>query len=140
MKFFDALNRAVEIGSWLLVITMLATGAHAATTAAQKHGNSLGVVMSFDNPNTYKAGAVVAVAYVGDRGNSGIVVRIQPSGTYSLFTEDITFCGGPEKFLNKTNPMVLTYRTKAHRTIDGVGCHELVRVDSLAPVTVKDLQ
>ena len=101
----------------------------------KKHDNSLGVTMFLDNPNTYRAGAVTSVAYVHD----GLVVRIQPIGTYSLFTEDILFCGAsPDMFLNKSNPMVLTYRTKASRMVDGIGCHELINVSSLK--TTKELE
>ena len=93
-----------------------------------KHVNSLGTPMFFDNPMTYKAGSISALSYV----DGGLVARIQPIGTYSLFTEDILFCSmSPEKFLNKSNPMVITYRTKASRLIQGIGCHELVAVHSL---------
>lgn len=83
-----------------------------------------------DNPFTYKAGTV----NVSGNLENGLVLRIQPIGTYTLFTEDILICGRPaDLFQGKTNPLVLTYRTKANRTIDSVGCHELVHVDSLKP-------
>jgi hypothetical protein len=98
--------------------------------SVSKHENSLGTPMYMDNPFTYKAGAITTASYVAE--GKGIAVRIQPIGTYGLFTEDILFCGEPvAMFQNKTNPMVLTYRTKASRTIEGVGCHELIRVDSM---------
>jgi hypothetical protein len=120
------------IGGYLLgvaltiVVFILASTAHCAV--GKKHDNSLGVVMEFDNVFTYKAGSVVAVAYV----DGGIVVRMQPLGMYSLYTEDILLCGSPVLlFENKTNPMVLTYRTKASRLIEGIGCHELNNVSSL---------
>jgi hypothetical protein len=81
---------------------------------------------------TYKAGSVTAVAYVEE--GKGIVLRIQPVGTYSLFTEDLLMCYDDNvvpMLLNKGNPMVLTYRTKANRLVGGLGCHSLVRVDAL---------
>jgi hypothetical protein len=116
-----------------VVVCLWAATSHAAV--GKKHDNSLGVPMFFDNPMTYKAGAVTAVAYIKD----GLVVRIQPIGTYSLFTEDILICGAsPVMFVNKTNPMVLTYRTKASKMLEGVGCHELVSVESLK--TTKELE
>lgn len=112
----------------LSVLMCLCSMLYAAATG--NHNNSLGIPMFNDNPMTYKAGAITAVAYV--EGNKGLVVRVQPIGTYSLFTEDFLFCGSPvDFFLNKTNPMVLTYRTKASRLIDGIGCHELINVSSL---------
>jgi hypothetical protein len=59
-------------------------------------------------------------------------VRIQPLATYSLFTEDILLCGVPaDKFIGKSNPLVLTYKTKASRLVQGIGCHDLVRVDEM---------
>jgi hypothetical protein len=86
-----------------------------------------------DNPYTYKAGAITTVSRV----DGALVVRMQPTGTYALFTEDIMLCdyvnGGDivNAFIGKKNPMVLTYGTQAHRTVQGVGCHQLVRVDEL---------
>ena len=118
----------------IVVLLLVALVATARCSVSTKHENSLGVPMYFDNPMTYKAGAVVAVAYVGE--GKGIVVRVQPIGTYSLYTEDLLLCnaqGTVEMFLNKTNPMVLTYRTKASRLIEEIGCHELISVDSLKP-------
>lgn len=83
-----------------------------------------------DNPYTYKVGDItdaVSVQY-----GKGLVLRIQPAYTYSLFTEDILFCGVPlGLFQGKTNPMVLTYKTQASRMINGVGCHELIHVDQI---------
>jgi hypothetical protein len=122
-------GKKVWLAIALIVGAMVAVGRCSVST---KHENSLGVPMFMDNPMTYKAGAVTAVAYVGD--NKGIVVRVQPIGTYSLFTEDILLCnsrGTVDMFLNKTNPMVLTYRSKASRLVDTLGCHELISVDSL---------
>ncbi len=83
-----------------------------------------------DNPFTYKAGSVS----VSGNMEEGIVLRVQPIGTYALFTEDILICGHPaELFAGKTNPLVLTYRTRASKMIQSIGCHELVHVDSLKP-------
>jgi hypothetical protein len=115
---------------WLITVAILVATGHC--SISKPHSNSIGSVMYQDNPFTYKAGAVIAVAYVGH--DEGLVVRIQPIGTYGLFTEDVLLCTDQvDMFLNKTNPMVLTYRTQASRTIEGVGCHELVDVSSLKP-------
>jgi hypothetical protein len=112
-----------------VVVFLFATYAHCAVS--KKHNNSIGTVMYMDNPMTYKAGAITSVAYIG---HEGISVRMQPIGTYGLFTEEFLFCGlDIEKFMNQTNPMVLTFRTKASRMIDGIGCHELINVSSIKP-------
>lgn len=84
-----------------------------------------------ENPYTYKVGTVGNVDFV----EGGIVIRVQPLATYSLFTEDILLCGRLEElakmFEGKRNPLVLTYRTRASHTVEGIGCHTLVRVDEL---------
>jgi hypothetical protein len=110
----------------VLLVFLVALCAHG--TVGKKHDNSIGTIMYTDNPMTYKAGSVISAAYV----DGGMVVRMQPIGTYALFTEDFLFCGNdPNKLLNKSNPMILTYRTKASRMVEGIGCHELVRVDEV---------
>ena len=116
----------VTVACWMLLLACFATA------SVGKHKNSLGVVMENDNPMTYKAGSVTAVAYVVE--GKGIVLRIQPIGTYSLFTEDLLMCYDDNvvpMLLNKGNPMVLTYRTKASHLVGGLGCHSLVHVDAL---------
>ena len=81
-----------------------------------------------DNPYTYKAGSVVNAEYV----DGGVVIRVQPLGTYELFTEDILFCGEIlGRFSGKHNPLLLTYKIKASHLVQGIGCHDLVRVDEL---------
>jgi hypothetical protein len=117
------------------VILLLVNLAHGAV--GKRHDNSLGTVMYMDNPMSYVAGSVTAIAYVDE--GKGIVVRVQPIGTYSLYTEEKLFCnpGAVEKFKNVGNPMVLTYRTKASRLIEGIGCHELVSVDGLKPKEIQ---
>jgi hypothetical protein len=126
---------------WLEFITLgvllglLASYGHCAIS--KKHDNSIGSLMYEDNPMSYVAGSVRSIAYVD--GGKAISVRVQPIGTYSLYTDEKLFCGSNvvERFRNVANPMVLTYRTKASRLIESVGCHELVSVDGLKP---KELQ
>lgn len=127
------LKNSLSVLAFLLgLLVFLNINAHCATTSSIKHGNSLGATISQDNPNTYREGAVLAVAYVGSQGHEGLVVRIQPRGTYALFTEDLLICGAPiEKFEGKTNPMVLVYETVAHSSVEGVGCHQLKIVDEV---------
>lgn len=110
---------------WLCVGTIVGEF----TPQPKKHDNSLGAVISYDNPLTYKEGSVSAATYVKD---NALVVRIQPRGTFSLFTEDILLCpGAADKLSTKHNPLVLVYETQAHRVVEGVGCHELKFVDEI---------
>jgi hypothetical protein len=88
------------------------------------------VTQYVENPYTYTAGTVSAVGFVDD----SITLRVQPLATYSLFTEDILICDRDKaatKFDGKHNPVLLTYKTKASHTVQGIGCHDLVRVDEL---------
>jgi hypothetical protein len=114
----------------IALILALVTMGHGMTS---KHQDSIGVVMQQENPMTYIAGSVTNMAYAGRPENYGIVIRVQPIGAYTLYTEDITFCpdGVKEKFEGKHNPMVLTYERQAHHTIEGIGCHDLQSVHEI---------
>lgn len=118
----------VKIG--LLFLVLFVSFAHCSTTSPT-HNNSIGVLQYNVNPFTYKAGNVTEVAYI-EKGGKGIVIRIQPLGTYAMFTEDLLMCDYPVEMLQgKTNPMVLTFETQAHRMIQDIGCHKLVRVEEI---------
>ena len=124
-------GQSIIIFVFFLLALFLLFEAESQGAVSKKHDNSIGSLMYMDNPMTYKAGAITSVAYVG---HEGLSVRMQPIGTYGLFTEEFLFCdANPDRFLNQTNPMVLTFRTKASRMIDGIGCHELVNVSSIKP-------
>jgi hypothetical protein len=134
MKLFDAITDFVGIVGLILVFLFGACGARAATTT--KHSNSLGFVQYDANPYTYKAGAVSVSGII----ESSINFRLQPLGTFGLFTEDILLCDKQHVaalFEGKHNPLLLTYKTRASRSIQGVGCHELLRVDELPTPEVK---
>lgn len=113
----------------LAMIMMGCPFAHGAI--AVKHHNSLGVVQYEDNPYTYLEGSIVSGAFIEDR---ALNLRVQPRATYALFTQDVLFCDIDEvaaRMNGKSNPVVLVYETVAHRTIEGVGCHELIAVDEV---------
>lgn len=96
--------------------------------------NSVATPVYDHNPYTYAVGNVIAVAYV----DGALVLRMQPLATFSLYTEELLLCGQPvEMFQGKANPMVLTYTTQAHRTVQSLGCHELKRVDELKGETLQ---
>jgi hypothetical protein len=114
----------------ILLVLLCVVWAKCATTSGSKHENSLGVPMFQDNPYTYKAGTVIDV--IGIKNGKGMVIRLQPTRTYALFTEDILFCDFPiDMFQGMMNPILLTYKTQDSRSIDGIGCHELVQVDQI---------
>jgi hypothetical protein len=127
------MTKIIATAFWIFWgVCVLSLFAHATTTA--KHKDSLGVVMQQTNPNTYLAGSVTNVEFAGNRNNYGMVIRVQPLKTYTLYTEDILLCGNPsELFAGHSNPMVLVYRTRSSHMVDGLGCHGLVDVRDVLP-------
>jgi hypothetical protein len=120
---------------WLAVTFLLLVGfsiaAHG-STSAPKHDNSFGAVISNDNPYTYMYGSLVSGAYVGTDKNIGLNIRFQPAHTFAMFTQELLFCGDvASEFKDMRGPLVVTYRTRALRTIEGIGCHTLVSVDKV---------
>ena len=120
-----------------MILGMLIGFGHCTTTSSRR--NSIGTVQYQENPFTYKVGSVVG-AFEVKNSAPDMVVRVQPLATYSLFTEDILICGEPVDMLQgKKNPLVLTYETVAHRSVSGIGCHRLIRVDELQQESRWDL-
>lgn len=123
---------AAAIALILFLMSVLFFGftsfAHGAVT--KKHDNSLGVIQYQTNPFTYIEASITNVSLVG----TGVNLRLQPRGVYSLFTQEILLCNYDnvaEKFAGKRGLMVLTYETVAHRSIEGIGCHDLRSVDEV---------
>ncbi len=113
-----------------LLSVMLALTSFAHGTISKKHDNSIGVVQYQSNPYTYFEGSLVSGAII----EPGVNLRFSPRQTYGLFTQDILFCdydNVAEKFAGKKGLVVLSYETVAHRTIQGVGCHDLRSVDEV---------
>lgn len=118
----------------LLVLTVMAAKGAFGATSSKKHGDSIGFIMQQNNPNTYIEGGVTNVAFV----ESAVNIRVQPRGMYNLFTQEILLCDRnnvAEKFQGKGGLVVLTYETVAHRTVEGIGCHELRSVDEVKSTT-----
>ena len=116
----------------MLALLLVATPSHGAIS--KPHSNSIGVPMYSENPLMYQAGSLSTGPDAASVVDGNLNLRIRPMDTYMLFDESILFCGTPtDKFDGVTEPMVLTYERKAHRTVRGLGCHELVRVDSIKP-------
>jgi hypothetical protein len=117
---------ALALFTLSILLACLCGFSHAAVS--KKHDNSLGVVQYQTNPYTYFEGALISGAII----EPGVNLRFQPRGTYGLFSQEILFCNYDsvaEKFSGKSGLLVLTYETVAHRTIQGIGCHDLRTVD-----------
>ena len=135
--------RAFLRGLWgeLLIVSVIIAGLALearCTTTSKKHENAFGIQMYFENPFTYKMGSVIGAEIVLSERHRypATSIRIAPSYTYSSFDENLLFCGNEsEAFTNPETgkvwqgPLVLTYRTRASRMIDGVACHDLERID-----------
>ena len=114
----------------LTIVLLLCTGL-AYCSVSTKHENSLGTVMYDSNPLMYMAGSLATDKAVTEV-DGNLNLRIKPLGTYMLYDESILFCGMPvDKFQGITEPFVLTYRRQTSRSVQGIGCHELLRVDSV---------
>lgn len=128
-----ATPRAVLFAAAIL-LTLILGLSNAHCTPTKEHTNSLGVAMYHDNPYIYVEGAIVGGSIVGTGRNIGTNIRIQPSHTYALFTQELLICGGPSEELANASvggPLVLTYEAQAHRTVLGIGCHTLLSIDQV---------
>jgi hypothetical protein len=113
----------------LLVVIIFALSTAQCAVSKKPQQNALGFLQYEDNPYVYLEGNINAAAYVD---KEAVVIRMQPRGTYALFTQDVLLCPGAAELINnKSNPMVIVYERTAHQLIDGVGCHELRFVDEV---------
>lgn len=136
------LNKPARIAIWagigLIVLAMALMGtqlAHGATSAPKRGDNSLGVVISGDNPFVYNMGIMAHGTIITDeKGRDYTSIDFAPYGAPMLFPEGILLCGNQAKPLME-HPMkvvVLTYERQAHTMYQGIGCHELVGVNLIA--------
>ena len=128
-RFRTAIENALLalIGTLMIIIALNANAA----VSKKPQGNSLGFLQYTENPYTYVEGELRGAVYVE---KNALVVRIQPRGTYALYTEDLLFCrGAAEKIQGKQGALVFVYERVAHESIQGIGCHELRFVDEIKP-------
>lgn len=130
----STLNNWIKAFFWGAIITgalLMANYCNAATTSKNQKTCWLpeGCTVQYSsNPYMYIAGTLANVSNV----DGNLNLRFKPLGTYSLYDEEIMLCGLPiEKFRGVEETMVLTYRRRVTHLVDGVGCHELIRVDSV---------
>lgn len=128
MKLGDGIGFSLLLGFILMVVL----SGHCAV--GTRHANSLGVPMYTSNPLAYLAGSIATNQDAVSNVDGNLNVRMSPLGTYMLYDESVLLCGLPmDKFQGITEPFVLTYERVARRTVQGIGCHVLISVDSLKP-------
>ena len=60
-----------------------------------------------------------------NKGRVAVNLRVQPYGTFELYTEEVLLCGEPTDALrHASGAIVLVYKRVSHELIDGVACHE----------------
>jgi hypothetical protein len=74
----------------------------------------------------YNMGVIVDGAVVkSNKGRVAVNLRVQPYGTFELYTEQVLLCGEPTDALqHASGSIVLVYKRVAHQMIDGVACHD----------------
>jgi hypothetical protein len=111
-----------------LCLALLVASGHCAIDT-KHHDNSLGVLQYQINPFSYIGVNDIAEA-TNIEGNLNL--RVKPIGTYMLFDQIVLLCGLPiERFQEVGRPFIMTYERQSHRMVEGIGCHELVRVDEI---------
>jgi hypothetical protein len=127
-------KRAAEglIGLVLFAITILALATFAHCAVGKQQPNSLGTVQYTTNPLMYLAANLAPNQDALTIIDGNLNLRVKPLGTYMLYDEPILFCGTPlDKFRGIGEPFVLTFERRAHKTVQGVACHNLIRVDNV---------
>ena len=111
----------------LLVTLLLVADVHCSTSTSSH--NSLGALTYNDNPNRYIEGAVIAESIHEDNKRVFTTLRVQPTHTYGLFTEELTFCGDQAEMFNGVRgPVVITFSKTMHHT----WCYDLYSVHQVA--------
>ncbi len=102
-------------------------------SVSKQHNNSLGTVMYTENPLMYQAVTLSSAPDSISNIDGNLNLRVKPLGAYMLYDESILFCGMPlDKLRNlRGDRFVLTYERVSHHTVQGLGCHNIVRADSI---------
>jgi hypothetical protein len=129
-KTLNALVEALVWGTLITGVLLLSQFGHCSTTSSRE--NSLGTISYKSNPLMYLAASLSTNGNAVDEIDGNLNLRLKPVGTYMLYDESILFCGYPtDKFEGVKEPFLLTYERVSHHNVQGVGCHNLVRVDTV---------
>ena len=116
---------------WLLLVVLVWAGAAQGSTTS-KRSNSLNFIPYASNPLMYQAANLADRPDAVTNIDGNLNLSIKPVGTSLLYDESVLFCGLPiYKFQGVGVPFLLTYERQAHHTVQGGGCHNLIRVDTI---------
>lgn len=134
----ETLNRLIKVFFWGTVITGVVLLASTLSHGSVSTKNTTcwlpeGCVTQYDaNPLMYQAVYLATTPDAVSNIDGNLNLRVKPLGTYMLYDESVLLCGLPiDKFKGKSEPFVLTYERVSHHSVQGIGCHNLVRVDEI---------
>ena len=116
------------------LVSVLLIGTLHATVTTTQHSNAFGAATYNENPYAYlPVDNLMEVTEV----DGSLNFRVHPLGTYMLYDQNLLLCGRPvEKLEGVKFPFLITYERVAHRSVRGVGCHDLLRIDNIEPKEV----
>jgi len=121
-----AFSWGVFVGGILLTLVF---ACYADATTTNNRQNTLGAAIESKNMNTYLFAVPIAGQIIEHDDEVVTNVRFQPYGTPALYDETVLFCGDVSGyFAGKSGPLVITYHTIAHRSFQGIACHDIVSV------------
>jgi hypothetical protein len=112
------------IGVVFLIMAVTNLG-HCAVSARP---NSLGVFQTYENPYTYMVGAPVHVELFEAKGHFYTNVEFKALGASMLNTVPILFCDDEQSAFADGQLRAVTYRIRATRSYQGIGCHEILPI------------
>jgi CRISPR/Cas system CMR-associated protein Cmr5 small subunit len=124
----------VYSGFGLIVLFLVLICVAIANADTKSHKNSTGAVISYSNPNIYVSGNIISGSLIESGDKRFLNIRIQPSHTFTLYTEEVLLCDAQntlDKFVGKSNPVVLTYEKIARDSVQQIGCHNLIGVSEV---------
>jgi hypothetical protein len=118
--------------TWLVssaaLLVMVAALAHARSSVPPNSNNAFGAVMYQDNPNQYLMGNITKAGLFHDGKRVITTLSVAPTNTYTLFSQQVAFCGNQaEKINDHTAVVVFTYSKVMHQK----DCYDLYRVDDM---------
>lgn len=113
----------------LTLIIVLGSQGYCATS--QPRPNSLDLFDTYESPYMYMVGAPVRLNLFEDtKGHYFTNVEFKALGASMLNTVPLLFCGSVEEAFADTQLRAVTYRIKATRSYQGVGCHDILPTNS----------
>lgn len=110
----------------LLVMALVST----ARCAVSARPNSLGVFQTYENPWSYMVGSPVRVNLYESKGHYYTNVEFKALGASMLNTVPILFCEDEQAAFADGQLRAVTYRIRATRSFQGIGCHEILPIQS----------